>query len=165
MQRLIHILDPFLSFYYLNIILLSLVLAIALVKVQCVTMHKYTLILVEESEFLSLPFLCVYDLCVSQFSVHLGMARGSSVVILEQTGRNSGYRDKDICGFCPESHCCLEGGPERLDSVINMKSVFKQFKRAQATISWLSLSVCLDNVETHTEPTVLFTHNKKTKKN
>lgn len=71
-----------------------------------------------------------FDACVSQFVVHLGIARGSSVIILEQTGKNSGYRDKDVCGLCPESHCCMEGGPEKLDSVINMRTVSKEFKQA-----------------------------------
>ncbi|XP_039988215.1 pyroglutamyl-peptidase 1 [Xiphias gladius] len=65
-----------------------------------------------------------------KFAVHLGIARGSSVVMLEQTGRNSGYRDKDVCGFCPESHCCVEGGPEQLCSVINMRAVSKQIRQA-----------------------------------
>uniref|UniRef100_A0A671WSR4 Pyroglutamyl-peptidase I like n=1 Tax=Sparus aurata TaxID=8175 RepID=A0A671WSR4_SPAAU len=55
---------------------------------------------------------------------------GSSVVVLEQTGKNSGYRDRDVCGFCPESHCCVEGGPEKLDSVINMRVVSKEFRQA-----------------------------------
>ncbi|XP_051238522.1 pyroglutamyl-peptidase 1 [Dicentrarchus labrax] len=63
-----------------------------------------------------------------KFAVHLGLARGSRVIILEQTAKNSRYRDKDVCGFCPESHCCVEGGPEKLDSVINMRAVFKEFK-------------------------------------
>ncbi|XP_036961710.1 pyroglutamyl-peptidase 1-like isoform X2 [Acanthopagrus latus] len=65
-----------------------------------------------------------------KFAVHLGVARGSSVVVLEQTGKNSGYRDRDVCGFCPESHCCVEGGPEKLDSVINMRVVSKEFRQA-----------------------------------
>lgn len=67
---------------------------------------------------------------MSQFAVHLGIARGSSVIMLEQTGRNSGYGDKDVCGFCPDSHCCVEGGPEKLDSIINMRDVSKEFKQA-----------------------------------
>ncbi|XP_076589087.1 pyroglutamyl-peptidase 1 isoform X2 [Chaetodon auriga] len=70
------------------------------------------------------------DVYIKEFAVHLGLARGSSVVILEQTGKNSGYRDRDVCGFCPESHCCLEGGPEKLDSVINMRAVSKEFRQA-----------------------------------
>lgn len=65
-----------------------------------------------------------------KFAVHLGIARGSRVVILEQTGKNSGYKDRDVCGFCPESHCCVEGGPEKLDSVVNMRAVAKHFKQA-----------------------------------
>lgn len=69
-------------------------------------------------------------LCVSQFAVHLGVARGSSVIILEQTGKNSGYRERDVCGFCPESHCCVDGGPEKLCSVVNMKAVSKVLRKA-----------------------------------
>ncbi|KAM4573786.1 pyroglutamyl-peptidase 1 isoform 1-T1 [Odontesthes bonariensis] len=65
-----------------------------------------------------------------KFVVHLGIARGSSVVILEQTGKNNRYRDRDICGLCPESQCCIEGGPEKLDSVVNMRAVSKHVKRA-----------------------------------
>ncbi|XP_038562598.1 pyroglutamyl-peptidase 1 [Micropterus salmoides] len=65
-----------------------------------------------------------------KFAVHLGVARGSSVIILEQTGKNSGYRDKDVRGFCPESHCCVEGGPQKLDSVLNMRAISKDFKQA-----------------------------------
>uniref|UniRef100_A0A3Q3F4W4 Pyroglutamyl-peptidase I like n=1 Tax=Labrus bergylta TaxID=56723 RepID=A0A3Q3F4W4_9LABR len=60
-----------------------------------------------------------------QFAVHLGIARGSSGIILEQTGKNCGYRDKDVCGFCPKSLCCVEGGPEKLDSIVNMRAVSK----------------------------------------
>ncbi|XP_013858987.1 pyroglutamyl-peptidase 1 [Austrofundulus limnaeus] len=63
-----------------------------------------------------------------KFAVHLGIARGSSVVILEQTGKNSGYRDTDVCGVCPTGHRCIEGGPEKLDSVVNMKTVSKHFQ-------------------------------------
>lgn len=72
----------------------------------------------------------IHLLCVPQFAVHLGVARGSSVIILEQTGKNSGYRDRDICGFCPESHCCVDGGPEKLCSVVNMKAVSKALRKA-----------------------------------
>ncbi|KAM7414516.1 hypothetical protein PAMA_019365 [Pampus argenteus] len=69
-----------------------------------------------------------------KFAVHLGISRGSRVIILEQTGKNSGYRDRDVCGFCPESHCCMEGGPEKLDSVINMRAVSKHFKQAEIDV-------------------------------
>ncbi|XP_041854143.1 pyroglutamyl-peptidase 1-like protein isoform X3 [Melanotaenia boesemani] len=66
---------------------------------------------------------------LAKFAVHLGVARSSSVIV-EQTGKNSGYRDRDVCGFCPESNFCIEGGPEKLDSVVNMRAVSKCFKRA-----------------------------------
>ena len=80
-------------------------------------------------------YLSLRSVCVSQFAVHLGVARGSSVVLLEQTGKNSGYRDRDVCGFCPESHCCVEGGAEKLDSVVNMRAVAKQVKQADVIYS------------------------------
>ncbi|KAM9854584.1 pyroglutamyl-peptidase 1 [Aulostomus maculatus] len=65
-----------------------------------------------------------------KFVVHLGVARASKVVLLEQTGKNSGYRDKDVSGFCPVSQCCVEGGPEKLDSVVNMRVVSRRFRQA-----------------------------------
>ncbi|CAG5958064.1 unnamed protein product [Menidia menidia] len=65
-----------------------------------------------------------------KFAVHLGIARGSSLVILEQTGKNSRYTDADVRGFCPENQCCIKGGPEKLDSVVNMKVVWKHAKRS-----------------------------------
>ncbi|XP_017261508.1 pyroglutamyl-peptidase 1 isoform X2 [Kryptolebias marmoratus] len=68
------------------------------------------------------------------FAVHLGIARGSSVVILEQTGKNSGYRDRDVCGLCPAGHLCVEAGPEKLDSVVNMKAVSKHFQQAERDV-------------------------------
>ncbi|XP_029008674.1 pyroglutamyl-peptidase 1 isoform X1 [Betta splendens] len=65
-----------------------------------------------------------------KLAVHLGVARGSGVIILEQSGKNCHYRDKDVCGFCPESHCCVQGGPDQLDSVIDMRAVARRFQRA-----------------------------------
>ncbi|XP_054476781.1 pyroglutamyl-peptidase 1 [Anoplopoma fimbria] len=72
----------------------------------------------------------IWETLHPKFAVHLGVSRGSSVVSLEQTGKNSGYRDKDVCGFCPGSHCCVEGGAEKLDSVVNMRAVAKEFQQA-----------------------------------
>lgn len=68
--------------------------------------------------------------CVFQFAVHMGVAPGSSGIILEQTGKNVGYRDRDMCGFCPQRLCCVEGGPEKLDSLINIRTIWKELKRA-----------------------------------
>lgn len=71
--------------------------------------------------------ICV---CVFQFAVHMGVARGSSGIILEQTGKNVGYRDRDVCGLRPQRLCCVEGGPEKLDSLINMRTIWKELKQA-----------------------------------
>uniref|UniRef100_A0A674D3C3 Pyroglutamyl-peptidase I like n=1 Tax=Salmo trutta TaxID=8032 RepID=A0A674D3C3_SALTR len=68
-------------------------------------------------------------LCDSQFAIHLGIAPGSRGISLEQTGKNHGYRDRDVCAFCPVNHCCIEGGPDRLDSIIDMRSLSKDLKQ------------------------------------
>ncbi|XP_042328197.1 pyroglutamyl-peptidase 1-like protein [Sceloporus undulatus] len=63
-----------------------------------------------------------------QFMIHLGLAATSKgTIILEQCGKNKGYKDTDVCGFCPEDNCCLEG-PERIESIINMKRVWKNLR-------------------------------------
>lgn len=52
--------------------------------------------------------------CV-QFAVHLGVARGYSVVSLEQTARNSGYRDVEWGGgsvLIVTAVCVCVGGRE-----------------------------------------------------
>ncbi|XP_027893962.1 pyroglutamyl-peptidase 1 isoform X2 [Xiphophorus couchianus] len=65
-----------------------------------------------------------------KFAVPLGIARGSSLVILEQTGKNSGYSTRDVCNCSPTDHLCIVGGPEKLDSVVNMRTISKHFKQA-----------------------------------
>ncbi|KAL2094087.1 hypothetical protein ACEWY4_011399 [Coilia grayii] len=63
-----------------------------------------------------------------EFAVHLGIAPGSKAIALEQTGKNYGYKSRDVCGQCPFNHCCVEGGMDKLDSVINMRSLTKKLK-------------------------------------
>ncbi|OCT86779.1 pyroglutamyl-peptidase 1-like protein [Xenopus laevis] len=58
-------------------------------------------------------------------SVHVGMASSSKAITLEQCGRNKGYMEKDLGGAHPHGGCCLLEGPERIESVINMKTVCK----------------------------------------
>ncbi|XP_074863090.1 pyroglutamyl-peptidase 1-like protein [Carettochelys insculpta] len=57
--------------------------------------------------------------------VHIGLASSSKAIILEQCGKNKGYKEMDVCGFCPEGGCCLLDGPERIESTINMKTLQK----------------------------------------
>ncbi|XP_070291306.1 pyroglutamyl-peptidase 1 [Salvelinus sp. IW2-2015] len=64
-----------------------------------------------------------------KFAIHLGIAPGSRGISLEQTGKNHGYRDRDVCAFCPVNHCCIEGGLDRLDSIIDMRSLSKDLKQ------------------------------------
>ncbi|CAM2098996.1 pyroglutamyl-peptidase 1-like protein isoform X1 [Caretta caretta] len=59
-------------------------------------------------------------------TVHIGLTSSSkAIIILEQCGKNKGYKEMDVCGFCPEDGCCLLDGPERIESTINMKTLWK----------------------------------------
>lgn len=66
--------------------------------------------------------------CDGQVVIHLGIAPGAKGITLEQTGKNHCYKDRDVSGLCPVHHCCIEEGPERLDSVIDMRSLSKNLK-------------------------------------
>ncbi|XP_061457352.1 pyroglutamyl-peptidase 1 isoform X2 [Rhineura floridana] len=61
-----------------------------------------------------------------QLVVHVGLSGMATTVTLEKCGHNVGYRGLDNCRFCPGSHCCIEGGPECIDSVIDMDAVCKR---------------------------------------
>ncbi|XP_035410665.1 pyroglutamyl-peptidase 1-like protein isoform X2 [Cygnus atratus] len=40
-------------------------------------------------------------------------------------GKNKGYKEMDACGFHPEGGCCMLDGPEKIESTINMKTLWK----------------------------------------
>lgn len=63
-----------------------------------------------------------------QVAIHVGIASGTKCIFLEQTGNNSGYKDRDVRGICPADDCCIKGGAEKLDSVIDMRSISKSLK-------------------------------------
>ncbi|KAF4804179.1 Pyroglutamyl-peptidase 1 [Turdus rufiventris] len=48
-----------------------------------------------------------------------------ALIVLEQCGKNKGYQERDACGFHPEGACCVLDGPEKIESTINMKTVWK----------------------------------------
>lgn len=50
----------------------------------------------------------------------------ATTVTLEKCGHNVGYKGLDNCRFCPGSQCCVEGGPECIDSIIDMDTVCKR---------------------------------------
>ncbi|KFZ62175.1 Pyroglutamyl-peptidase 1-like, partial [Antrostomus carolinensis] len=59
-------------------------------------------------------------------TVHVGLASSAkALIILEQCGKNKGYQEMDVCGFHPEGGCCMLDGPEKIESTINMKSLWK----------------------------------------
>ncbi|XP_076118369.1 pyroglutamyl-peptidase 1 isoform X1 [Alosa pseudoharengus] len=70
----------------------------------------------------------IWEKVQPEFAVHLGIAPGSKAITLEQTGKNYGYVNRDVCGQCPLDHCCVEGGVDKLDSIINMRSLTKKLR-------------------------------------
>ncbi|EPQ12452.1 Pyroglutamyl-peptidase 1 [Myotis brandtii] len=61
-----------------------------------------------------------------QLVVHVGVSGMATTVTLEKCGHNKGYKGLDNCRFCPGSQCCVEDGPESIDSVIDMDAVCKR---------------------------------------
>ncbi|XP_057696472.1 pyroglutamyl-peptidase 1-like isoform X1 [Corythoichthys intestinalis] len=58
--------------------------------------------------------------------VHVGVSGMATTVTLEKCGRNHGYKGLDNSSFCPDSQCCVVGGPDCIDSVIDMETVCKR---------------------------------------
>uniref|UniRef100_A0A452I9P5 Pyroglutamyl-peptidase I n=1 Tax=Gopherus agassizii TaxID=38772 RepID=A0A452I9P5_9SAUR len=58
--------------------------------------------------------------------VHVGVSGMATTVTLEKCGHNVGYKGLDNCRFCPGSQCCVEGGPECIDSIIDMDAVCRR---------------------------------------
>ncbi|KAJ3594972.1 hypothetical protein NHX12_004277 [Muraenolepis orangiensis] len=58
-----------------------------------------------------------------QLVVHVGVSGIATTVTLEQCGHNQGYQRLDNCGYWPGGHCCVEGGPDTLQSVLDMEVV------------------------------------------
>lgn len=55
--------------------------------------------------------------------VHVGVSGLATTVTLEQCGHNKGYKRLDNCSFCPASQCCMDSGPECIQSVLDMDTV------------------------------------------
>ncbi|XP_053479083.1 pyroglutamyl-peptidase 1-like protein isoform X3 [Ictalurus furcatus] len=70
-------------------------------------------------------WICCYP---DKVAIHVGIASGTKSIILEQTGKNTGYKDRDVRGICPADNCCIQGGAEHLDSIIDMRSISKRLK-------------------------------------
>ncbi|XP_039629203.1 pyroglutamyl-peptidase 1-like isoform X3 [Polypterus senegalus] len=63
-----------------------------------------------------------------KLAVHFGVAPRSDTIILEQTGKNTKYTNRDIEGLCPSKGCCVEGGPQQIDSIIDMKAARRRLQ-------------------------------------
>nr|XP_020471671.1 pyroglutamyl-peptidase 1-like [Monopterus albus] len=61
-----------------------------------------------------------------QLVVHVGVSGLATTVTLEQCGHNRGYKRLDNCSFCPASQCCMENGPDCINSVLDMDAVCKR---------------------------------------
>lgn len=84
--------------------------------------HRYFVIRIFSTFIMSVyivSFLC-------QLVVHVGVSGMATTVTLEKCGRNHGYKGLDNSSFCPDSQCCIVGGPDCIDSVIDMESVCKR---------------------------------------
>lgn len=65
----------------------------------------------------------------------------ATTVTLEKCGRNLGYKGLDNSSFCPDSQCCVVGGPDCINSIIDMESVCK---RVNASGLGVAVSVSRD---------------------
>ncbi|XP_008531455.2 pyroglutamyl-peptidase 1-like protein isoform X1 [Equus przewalskii] len=61
-----------------------------------------------------------------QLAVHVGLDATAKAIVLEQCGKNRGYRDADIRGFRPDRGVCLPHGPEVITSRVSMKTVSRR---------------------------------------
>lgn len=67
--------------------------------------------------------------------VHVGVSGMATTVTLERCGHNRGYGQLDNCAFCPMSGCCMEGGPDRINSAIDMDVVCKRVNNSDLGVS------------------------------
>ncbi|XP_075720724.1 pyroglutamyl-peptidase 1 isoform X1 [Rhinoderma darwinii] len=65
-----------------------------------------------------------------QLIVHVGVSGMASAITLEKCGHNKGYQGLDNRQFCPDKQCCVEGGPECLQSSIDMDVVCERISAA-----------------------------------
>ncbi|XP_066096480.1 LOW QUALITY PROTEIN: pyroglutamyl-peptidase 1-like protein [Saccopteryx bilineata] len=61
-----------------------------------------------------------------QLTVHVGLDAAARAVVLEQRGRNLGYRETDVRGFRPEGSVAVPDGPEVIESRVDMKALSRR---------------------------------------
>ncbi|XP_064197486.1 pyroglutamyl-peptidase 1-like [Anguilla rostrata] len=70
-----------------------------------------------------------------QLVVHVGVSGAATAITLEMCGHNHGYKRPDNCSFCPDTHCCVEGGADCIKSVIDMETVCQRVKASGLGVS------------------------------
>nr|XP_008534442.1 PREDICTED: pyroglutamyl-peptidase 1 [Equus przewalskii] len=87
-----------------------------------VDLHVYEIPVEYKTVQRLIPSLWSLHIC-PQLVVHVGVSGMATTVTLEKCGHNKGYKGLDNCRFCPGSQCCVEDGPESIDSIIDMDAV------------------------------------------
>lgn len=70
-----------------------------------------------------------------QLVVHVGVSGLATTVTLERCGHNKGYKRLDNSRFCPDSQCCIENGPDCINSVLDMDTVCKKVNNSDVGVS------------------------------
>ncbi|KAG8454653.1 hypothetical protein GDO86_001030 [Hymenochirus boettgeri] len=78
----------------------------------------------------------LWDKHSPQLIVHVGVSGMATTVTLEKCGHNIGYLGLDNCQFCPDTQCCVEGGPECLNSIVDMDLVCKRATAADLGVEF-----------------------------
>lgn len=76
-----------------------------------------------------------FFVCALQLVVHVGVSGMATTVTLEKCGHNYGYRRLDNCNLCPKSGCCMEGGPDCINTIIDMDVVCKRVNNSDLGVS------------------------------
>lgn len=71
-----------------------------------------------------------------QLIVHVGVSGMATAITLEKCGHNKGYLGLDNRQFCPDTQCCVDGGPECLQSSIDMDVVCKRASAADLDVQF-----------------------------
>ncbi|KAL0966646.1 hypothetical protein UPYG_G00297820 [Umbra pygmaea] len=61
-----------------------------------------------------------------QLVVHVGVSGIATMVTLEKCAHNHGYKRVDNCSFYPDSQCCIDDGPDCINSVIDLDLICKK---------------------------------------
>ncbi|GAA6097766.1 pyroglutamyl-peptidase 1 [Tachysurus ichikawai] len=77
----------------------------------------------------------LWELYHPQLVVHVGVSGMATTVTLEKCGHNRGYWRLDNCNFYPKSKCCMDGGPDCINSAIDMDVVCKRVKNSDLGVS------------------------------